>query len=53
MAAVQRKTALGRRAVLGSMVALAGLGCAAGAWAEPDLVDLQVVDRETGQVLPV
>ncbi|HEY4029735.1 MAG TPA: hypothetical protein VGM25_05285 [Caulobacteraceae bacterium] len=49
MAAVE----LERRTVLGSLIALAGLGGAGGARAEADLVDLQVVNRETGQVMPV
>ena len=54
MTAVERKAeAVGRRTVLGSMIALAGLGCAGGARAEAEMVDLRVVDRDTGQEMPV
>jgi hypothetical protein len=53
MTAIEWKAALGRRTLLGSMIALAGLGCAGAARAQPGIVDLQVVNRETGQVLPV
>ena len=44
--------ALGRRTVLGSMIALVGLAGTARAY-EPDLVDLQVVNRETGLAMAV
>jgi hypothetical protein len=44
---------LERRTVLASAVALAGVACATRAWAEVDLVDLAVVNRGTGQALPV
>lgn len=44
---------LKRRTVLGSMVALAGLGGTAKAFAEPDPVDLQVINRETGLAMAV
>jgi len=46
--------ALGRRRVLAMAVGAIGLAGGAPARANPgDLVDLQVVDRETGQVMPV
>lgn len=44
--------ALARRTALASAVVLLGFG-AARAQAQPDLVDLSVVDRDTGQTLPV
>lgn len=40
-----------RRTVLVSMAAMLCAACAGTAFAGPDLVDLRVVDRETGQVL--
>src|ERR1700742_221249 len=39
--------------VLGSAILMLGLAGAAEAYVNPDPVDLKVVDRETGQVLPV
>jgi len=53
MTATGLTAALRRRTVLGSMIALAGLAGAAKAYAEPELVDLQVVNRETGLAMPV
>ncbi len=53
MTAVELKAALGRRTVLGSMIALAGLAGAARAYAEPDLADLTVVNRGTGLAMAV
>jgi len=40
-----------RRTVLAGAVAVIGLAAAATALASPDLVDLKIVDRDTGQVL--
>jgi hypothetical protein len=45
--------ALGRRTVLAAVISLVGLVGAAHAYGEPDLVDLTVVNRETGISLPV
>lgn len=42
-----------RRTVLASAMALVGVACATRAQAQIDLVDLAVIDRETGQPLPV
>jgi hypothetical protein len=47
------KTSLRRRAALATAVAVIGLVGAAKAFADPDLVDMQVVDRDTGQPLRV
>jgi hypothetical protein len=44
-------TTLRRRTLLAAAVAAVGLAGAASAWADTDLVDLKVVDRETGQAL--
>jgi hypothetical protein len=44
---------LRRRTILGMAVSAIGLAAAPGAQATPGLVDLQVVDRETGQTAPV
>jgi hypothetical protein len=46
-------TSLRRRTVLATAIAVIGLAGAANAFAEPDPVDLRVVDRETGQALRV
>jgi len=50
-AANQSKLKWGRRTVLAGAIAVMGLAGAASAFARPELVDLRVVDRETGQVL--
>ena len=54
-AGCSRQALVRRRTLLASAVAAVGLACAAGAqahrFAGPDPVDLQVVDRESGQVL--
>ena len=47
------KTSLRRRTVLATTIAVIGLAGAAHAFADPDPVDLQVVDRDTGQPLQV
>jgi hypothetical protein len=47
------RTALGRRTVLAAAIAALSLAGGAKAFAAPALVDLQVVDRDTGQVLQV
>jgi len=44
---------LGRRTVLASAIALIGLAGRARAYDEIDMVDLKVVDRETGRDLPL
>lgn len=46
-------TSLRRRTVLATAIAMVGLAGAAGAYADPDPVDLKVVDRDTGQALRV
>jgi len=46
-------TLLRRRTVLATAIAVIGLAGVANAYAEPDLVDLRVVDRDTGQALRV
>jgi hypothetical protein len=46
-------TSFRRRTVLATAIALFGLASAASAYADPDPVDLKVVDRETGQPLRV
>src|SRR5665213_476555 len=54
MTSVNRtNTNLRRRTVLAATIAVIGLAGAVNAWADPDPVDLQVVDRGTGQALPV
>jgi hypothetical protein len=40
-----------RRTILAAAVAAVGLFAAKGAWADQALVDLQVIDRDTGQVM--
>ena len=45
------KTTLRRRTLLAAAVALLGLAGAGSAFADPGLADLQVVNRDTGQVL--
>ena len=47
------KTGVQRRAILASAIFLIGAAGAASALADPDPVDLAVVDRATGQPLPV
>jgi hypothetical protein len=47
------RTSLGRRTVLATAIAALGLAGAADAHANPDPVDLKVVDRETGQPLRI
>ena len=44
---------LRRRTILAAAAAAIGLGGATGAFAQPELVDLKVVDRDTGQTLQV
>jgi hypothetical protein len=51
MAAVRSKFSLGRRALLAAAVASLALGAAPSAFADGALVDLKIVDRETGKVL--
>lgn len=52
MTSVDRRFgSLGRRTVLAMAIAVVGLAGAPRAHADPDLVDLQVVDRDTGQPL--
>ncbi len=48
-----RHTSLRRRAVLAAAIAAVGLACTAATHADAAPVDLQVVDRETGQPLQV
>src|SRR5258706_15686205 len=52
-AADSTKTSLRRRTVLATAIALIGLAGVTDAHANPDPVDLTVVDRETGQPLRV
>jgi len=54
MTAIERPhQTLGRRTVLASAIALIALSAAAGAHAQPELVSLTVVDRDTGREMPV
>ena len=54
MAAVENSgIQLQRRQLLGAAIAAAGLASAGGALAQPDLVDMQIVDRAGGQPLQV
>jgi hypothetical protein len=54
MAAIENaKTSLRRRTFLAAAFATAGLAWASNAFAGADLVDLKLVDRETGRALPV
>lgn len=54
MAAVEStKTRLHRRQVMATAFALIALAGAARAMADPDLVDLAVVNRDTGQPMPI
>ncbi len=54
MAAVENSgIQLQRRQLLGAAIAVAGLASAGGALAQPDLVDMQIVDRAGGQPLQV
>jgi hypothetical protein len=46
-------TSLRRRTVLATAIAVIGLAGAANAFADPDPVDLKVVDRESGELLKV
>ncbi len=45
-------TTLRHRTVLAAAFAAIGLAAATHAWADADLVDLKVMDRETGKVMP-
>jgi hypothetical protein len=48
------RLSLRRRAVLAmTLAAIGASGCAAGAFADPALADFQVIDRDSGQPLPV
>jgi hypothetical protein len=51
--AEKSKTSLRRRTVLATAIAVIGLAGAANAYADPDPVDLKVVDRDTGQALQI
>lgn len=53
MAANRTRTSLRRRAILATAITVIGLAGSGKAFADPDLVDLQVVDRDTGQPLQV